>query len=62
MNAKRAALLADGWIVDELQTNRGFFFAERGNDRVCVSCGAYGTICGPAFYEPRITNERPVAG
>jgi hypothetical protein len=50
MNAKRAALLADGWIVDELQTNRGFFFAERGNDRVCVSYGAYGVGTRPVSH------------
>ena len=35
--AKQAELAAAGWRVDSIPKNRGFFFADRDNDRVCVA-------------------------
>jgi hypothetical protein len=37
MTAKRTELAAAGWRVDSIPRKCGFFFADRENDRVCVS-------------------------
>ena len=41
MRAKRAEFVARGWVAGELKVNRGFFFCERENERICVSVEAY---------------------
>jgi hypothetical protein len=41
MLAKRAEFVALGWRAGELKANRGFFFCERENERICVSAESY---------------------
>jgi hypothetical protein len=41
MLAKRAELVALGWLAAQLKANRGFFFCERENERICVSVESY---------------------
>ena len=41
LEARRAALAADGWHVEDIPHYCAFFFADQGPDRVCVSVECY---------------------
>jgi hypothetical protein len=41
MLIRRAQLIAQGWRAGELKKNRGFYFCERENERICVSVESY---------------------
>jgi hypothetical protein len=46
LQAKSAALAADGWQVDDIPVRCSFFFCERESERWCVSIDCYepGTV------------------
>jgi hypothetical protein len=41
LNARTAALAADGWQIGDIPRNCSFVFCQRGNERVCVSIECY---------------------
>jgi hypothetical protein len=50
MAAKQAELAAAQWRVDSIPKNCGFFFADRDNDRVCVSIECFEPASSAAIW------------
>jgi hypothetical protein len=50
LKAQGEVLAAAGWTIGDIPRNCSFFFADRGNDRVCVSIDCYEPGHVPASY------------